>query len=245
VRCGCKVVFHKDEERYPVAEATTALQQIADWMINDCPNSIIEIGGHASQEMCIDPTTGKQKKNCKPTDNNNEYNKLLSFYRAETVKGILITEYGIPDSRLRTAGYGYTNLLDKNNPRSQVNRRIEIKILNPEEANCEIKLDLNCIDQTGCPTSAEGRRKEIGDGSELWIVGPGHFTEGPFDTIPAGDDPTRYDRSPVNNKYYRSVLDNWKVKWQNNSYRISTYYTSQRTRTKSGGFATWRPDPKS
>ena len=245
VRCGCKVVFHKDEERYPVAEATTALQQIADWMINDCPNSIIELGGHASQEMCIDPTTGKQKKNCKPTQNNIEYNRLLSFYRAETVKGILVTEYGIPDSRLRTAGYGYSNLLDKNNPRSQVNRRIEIKILNPDEANCEVKLDLNCTDQTGCPTSAEGRRKDLGDGSELWIVGPGHYTEGPFDSIPVGEDATRYDRSPVDNKYYRSVLDNWKVKWQNNSYRISTYYTSQRTRTKSGGFATWRPDPKS
>ena len=243
-KCGCRIIFHKDEERYPVQEATIALEQLADWLTKDCPNANIELGGHASQEMCIDQN-GKPIKGCKPTDNNREYNKLLSKYRADTIRNLLVSDYGIAYNRLTTAGYGYEELLDKTNARSQRNRRIEIKITNPTEAACDITLNLNCVDQTGCPTSQEKHRRDLGDGSELWIVGPGHYTEGPFDSIPAGEDPTRYDRSPADNKYYRSILDNWKVKWQNNSYRIATYYVSKRSRVRTGGFATWRPDPNS
>jgi outer membrane protein OmpA-like peptidoglycan-associated protein len=53
-----------------------------------------------------------------------DYNMRLSKRRAESVKRYLVENYGIDASRLKTIGKGPTDLLDKNEPRSGVNRRV-------------------------------------------------------------------------------------------------------------------------
>jgi outer membrane protein OmpA-like peptidoglycan-associated protein len=54
------------------------------------------------------------------------YNKTLSEQRAETVRRYLIEHYGVTGDRLTAQGFGYTQLLDPANPKSAVNRRVEI-----------------------------------------------------------------------------------------------------------------------
>ena len=52
------------------------------------------------------------------------YNMDLSKRRAESVRRYLIEKFKIDPSRLVTVGKGPTDLLDKNNPKSGVNRRV-------------------------------------------------------------------------------------------------------------------------
>ncbi len=52
------------------------------------------------------------------------YNIRLSARRADSVKRYLVETYQIDPSRLKTAGRGPTDLLDKANPESGVNRRV-------------------------------------------------------------------------------------------------------------------------
>jgi len=53
-----------------------------------------------------------------------QYNMNLSQRRAESVKRYLVENFGIESSRLKTDGKGPTDLLDKANPRSGMNRRV-------------------------------------------------------------------------------------------------------------------------
>ena len=55
-----------------------------------------------------------------------EYNQGLSERRAATVEHYLSKVLGVADNRLNAVGYGETRLLDAENPRSGVNRRVRI-----------------------------------------------------------------------------------------------------------------------
>lgn len=57
-----------------------------------------------------------------------EKNLALSTRRAEAVKSYIVSKYGIDQSRLKTVGYGKTQLLDPANPTSGVNRRVQVTI---------------------------------------------------------------------------------------------------------------------
>lgn len=59
-----------------------------------------------------------------------EYNQFLSQKRADSVKRMLVTKYGIDASRLTASGYGETQLKDTANTTAahKANRRIEIKV---------------------------------------------------------------------------------------------------------------------
>jgi len=55
-----------------------------------------------------------------------DYNMDLSSKRADAVKVFLVRNYKIDANRLPTQGKGETGLVDKNNPNSEVNRRVRI-----------------------------------------------------------------------------------------------------------------------
>lgn len=55
------------------------------------------------------------------------YNQKLSLKRASTVEKYLISTLDINSSRLSSNGFGESKLLDPFNPKSSVNRRVEIK----------------------------------------------------------------------------------------------------------------------
>lgn len=57
-----------------------------------------------------------------------EYNANLSLDRARAVMGYLIADCGIAQGRLQASGMGERFLLDVENPRSAVNRRVEFQI---------------------------------------------------------------------------------------------------------------------
>jgi outer membrane protein OmpA-like peptidoglycan-associated protein len=57
-----------------------------------------------------------------------EANKALSERRAAAVKDYIVSKYGIDGQRLKTVGYGKTQLLDPGHPSSGVNRRVQITI---------------------------------------------------------------------------------------------------------------------
>ena len=54
------------------------------------------------------------------------YNKALSERRAETVRKELIAQHGADASRVEAIGFGKTQLLDKANVESWVNRRVKV-----------------------------------------------------------------------------------------------------------------------
>lgn len=58
------------------------------------------------------------------------YNMELSKKRAESVKALLVSRYGIDASRLKTVGYGETKLLDTSDTKQahSINRRIEVNV---------------------------------------------------------------------------------------------------------------------
>jgi outer membrane protein OmpA-like peptidoglycan-associated protein len=57
-----------------------------------------------------------------------EANLALSQKRAAAVKSYIVAKYGIDQARLKTVGYGKTQLLDPDNPTSGVNRRVQVTI---------------------------------------------------------------------------------------------------------------------
>ena len=60
-----------------------------------------------------------------------QYNQDLSERRAKAVVTHLVSFYGIVPERLKAVGYGETRLVDKNDPKNPVNRRVEIINLAP------------------------------------------------------------------------------------------------------------------
>lgn len=58
-----------------------------------------------------------------------EYNERLSRLRAEEVKRHLVTECGIAPERLEAVGMGKRALYDPENPRADVNRRVEFQVV--------------------------------------------------------------------------------------------------------------------
>lgn len=58
------------------------------------------------------------------------YNLKLSTLRAEAFKQVLVNDYGIDADRLKSVGYGETQLLDDSNTAeaNRINRRIQIKV---------------------------------------------------------------------------------------------------------------------
>lgn len=58
-----------------------------------------------------------------------DYNQRLSQLRAEEVKRFLVSDCGIAESRLEAVGVGMDFLLDKEDPRSDVNRRVEFQAM--------------------------------------------------------------------------------------------------------------------
>jgi OOP family OmpA-OmpF porin len=58
-----------------------------------------------------------------------DYNQRLSQLRAEEVKRYLVSDCGIADSRLEAVGVGKDFLFDKEDPRSESNRRVEFQAM--------------------------------------------------------------------------------------------------------------------
>lgn len=58
-----------------------------------------------------------------------EYNERLSLLRAQEVKHFLVSDCGIEDNRLEAIGMGENAPYDSQNPRSEVNRRVEFQAL--------------------------------------------------------------------------------------------------------------------
>jgi outer membrane protein OmpA-like peptidoglycan-associated protein len=54
------------------------------------------------------------------------YNKTLSEQRAASVKQFLVDIYKLDEAHIQVIGKGKTDLLDPNNPDSEVNRRVRI-----------------------------------------------------------------------------------------------------------------------
>jgi OOP family OmpA-OmpF porin len=86
-------------------------QTFADFM-NRYPNTDTVIEGHSS------------------APGNDDYNMMLSQKRADAVRKLLITKYGIDAARIKAVGYGETQLLDTANTAaaSALNRRITAKV---------------------------------------------------------------------------------------------------------------------
>lgn len=61
---------------------------------------------------------------------NSDYNKRLSEKRAQSVKSYLTSSFDIDDRRLLTVGRGEDDLLNKDDPTSGENRRVQIVNLN-------------------------------------------------------------------------------------------------------------------
>ncbi|TDK46857.1 OmpA family protein [Antarcticimicrobium luteum] len=57
------------------------------------------------------------------------YNQRLSLLRAQEVKRHLVSECGIPETRLEAVGMGEKAPYDSSNPRADVNRRVEFQAL--------------------------------------------------------------------------------------------------------------------
>ena len=57
------------------------------------------------------------------------YNERLSLLRAEEVKRHLVSDCGIAETRLQAVGVGEQFPLDKDDPRADVNRRVEFQAL--------------------------------------------------------------------------------------------------------------------
>jgi outer membrane protein OmpA-like peptidoglycan-associated protein len=55
-----------------------------------------------------------------------DYNKDLSQRRATAVKGYLVSGHGMPAQQLVDVGFGELHLKDPNDPKSAVNRRVQI-----------------------------------------------------------------------------------------------------------------------
>lgn len=58
-----------------------------------------------------------------------EYNERLSRLRAEEVKRFLSSDCGYPEDRMEALGVGERFLFDKDDPRADVNRRVEFQAL--------------------------------------------------------------------------------------------------------------------
>lgn len=56
------------------------------------------------------------------------YNQNLSLLRAEEVKRHLVDDCGVPDAKLVAVGVGESFPLDPNDPRADVNRRVEFQV---------------------------------------------------------------------------------------------------------------------
>lgn len=56
------------------------------------------------------------------------YNQNLSLLRAEEVKRHLVEDCGVPDSKLVAVGVGEAFPVDANDPKSDVNRRVEFQV---------------------------------------------------------------------------------------------------------------------
>ena len=58
-----------------------------------------------------------------------EYNRKLSLKRAGSVRDFLVHQEGVDPSRFEVSGYGASRLLDRSDPFSHVNRRVEFRNL--------------------------------------------------------------------------------------------------------------------
>lgn len=58
-----------------------------------------------------------------------DYNQRLSQLRAEEVKRYLVSDCGIAENRLEAVGLGKEFLFDKEDPRSEANRRVEFQAM--------------------------------------------------------------------------------------------------------------------
>lgn len=56
------------------------------------------------------------------------YNQNLSLLRAEEVKRHLVDDCGVPDAKLLAEGVGEAYPMDPNDPRADVNRRVEFQV---------------------------------------------------------------------------------------------------------------------
>jgi outer membrane protein OmpA-like peptidoglycan-associated protein len=165
----CPIRFCLDEDRYVTDSSVSVIKDLAKWMMEDCKNSKITVVGHASQDTVYSDKESPQYKRYA------DYNKKLSNSRAETVKRLLIVE-GVDASRINSRGAGIESLLPGVPPGDASNRRIEIVLENQDQAGCDVKLVVDGKKATGCSPATNCKRKEIGDKSEFWLVGPQYIT---------------------------------------------------------------------
>jgi outer membrane protein OmpA-like peptidoglycan-associated protein len=55
-----------------------------------------------------------------------EYNQKLSERRAEAVRDYIVFQYDIERDRIKTVGFGKTQLLDPSKPEDGINRRVQV-----------------------------------------------------------------------------------------------------------------------
>lgn len=86
--------------------------------------NVLSLGGMATVRMSIEGhanATGTR-----------ELNQGLTEQRANRVMQILVQRYGVAAGRLEARGFGFDQLLPGLNPTDPANRRVELRILNPQ-----------------------------------------------------------------------------------------------------------------
>ena len=170
-KCLCPIEFCVDEDRYVKADSEKAIEELANWLKSECDCAKIKLIGHANNGNKYSITSSGDKER-----RDRMYNIALSRSRARTVKGILVDQYGIDETRIVTDGVGYTKPISGIPVDSPKNIRIEVVIENQEEASTCTQISLDCKDNTKCGTLAPCNRKDQGDKSQFWLVGPQYFT---------------------------------------------------------------------
>jgi OmpA-OmpF porin, OOP family len=106
-----------------------------------------------------------------------QYNRVLSLQRAITVRTHLIESHGIDPARLVVHGWGFTQLKEPRNPRSGVNRRVEVALIAPPERRSHqapFTLGAGFDERPPIVVAEEGRRPvfvSVGQGRTTITVG--------------------------------------------------------------------------
>jgi len=120
------------QEREELYEASKGLPQIALTIFFNfdsdevLPNSMGTLN-EVAKALKSEELRGKSFVIAGHTDRKGspDYNIDLSMRRAEAVKRVLVTDYGIDAEALTTIGFGFEKLANKNDPYAAENRRVQ------------------------------------------------------------------------------------------------------------------------
>lgn len=102
------MIFFNFDSDDILPESMVVLKEVAKALISDdLRGKLFEIAGHTDRK------------------GNPDYNVDLSLRRAEAVKKVLVTNYGISPETLTTIGFGFEKLANKDDPYAAENRRVQ------------------------------------------------------------------------------------------------------------------------